>query len=78
VTDQGPGVPLSERERIFDRFYRSPAAAAETAGTGLGLALVRHFAQAHGGHAEVRDGDDRGSTFVLAIPKSTDGQDSHR
>lgn len=77
VTDQGPGVPPSERARIFDRFYRSPAAV-DTAGAGLGLALVRHFARAHGGHAEVLDGDGRGSVFVISIPLSIDAQDSDR
>lgn len=53
VTDDGPGIPPSERERVFDRFYRVPGSAA--GGSGIGLALVRSIARHHGG--EVRLGD---------------------
>lgn len=48
VEDSGPGIPDAERERVFDRFYRSPQARAEVPGSGLGLALVRAIAQRHG------------------------------
>jgi signal transduction histidine kinase len=47
VTDNGPGIPAQERERVFDRFYRSPGTAAP-GGSGLGLAIVRAVAQRHG------------------------------
>lgn len=47
VADNGPGIPAQERERVFDRFYRSPATAASS-GSGLGLAIVRAVAQRHG------------------------------
>jgi two-component system OmpR family sensor kinase len=49
VRDSGPGIPESERERVFDRFYRVPGdAAAGTTGSGLGLAIVRRIAERHG------------------------------
>jgi signal transduction histidine kinase len=47
VSDSGPGIPAAERERVFDRFYRSPGASASS-GSGLGLAIVRAVAQRHG------------------------------
>jgi two-component system phosphate regulon sensor histidine kinase PhoR len=48
VTDDGPGVPMAERDRIFERFYRSDRAR-EGGGTGLGLAIAKHIVGAHGG-----------------------------
>ncbi|MFN0314966.1 MAG: ATP-binding protein [Burkholderiales bacterium] len=49
VTDNGPGIPASERERVFDRFYRGEAAATEgETGSGIGLAIVKNVAQRHG------------------------------
>jgi two-component system OmpR family sensor kinase len=49
VRDSGPGIPAAERARVFDRFYRTPgAAAADLAGSGLGLAIVRRIADRHG------------------------------
>jgi len=53
VTDQGPGIPPAERERVFDRFYRVPGAAA--GGSGIGLALVRSIARHHGGDVRLDD-----------------------
>jgi len=49
VEDSGPGIAPAERERVFDRFYRAPDAAAGTPGSGLGLAIVQAIAQRHGG-----------------------------
>ena len=53
VTDHGPGIPPAERERVFDRFYRVPGAAA--GGSGIGLALVRSIARHHGGDVRLDD-----------------------
>jgi signal transduction histidine kinase len=53
VDDAGPGIPASERERVFDRFYRR--AADEEAGTGLGLAIVRSVAAMHGASVALAD-----------------------
>lgn len=68
VTDQGPGIPSRDLERIFERFYRvDRARSRETGGTGLGLAIVRHVAQAHGGDVTVESREGEGSTFRLRL-----------
>lgn len=74
VTDQGPGIPESERERIFERFYRlDPARSREEGGTGLGLAIVKHIAMVHRGRIWVEDGEQgSGSRFVMSIPAPPD------
>lgn len=51
VDDSGPGLPADERERVFDRFYRSPDAAAGAPGSGLGLSIVAAIARQHGAQA---------------------------
>jgi two-component system OmpR family sensor kinase/two-component system sensor histidine kinase QseC len=55
VDDNGPGVAPAERERVFDRFWRREATAATTAGTGLGMAIVRSVAQRHGASVTLGD-----------------------
>jgi signal transduction histidine kinase len=68
VRDHGPGIPSSERKRIFRAFHKSAAAAAESRpGVGLGLALSRRLARAGGGGLELRDTRD-GSCFALDLP----------
>jgi signal transduction histidine kinase len=68
ICDRGPGVPASERERIFEPFYRMPGHAEREGGVGLGLALVEQIARRHGGrvHCEARAGG--GSCFVITLP----------
>jgi two-component system OmpR family sensor kinase len=56
VTDGGPGIPLPERERVFDRFYRVPGTASP--GSGIGLALVRSIAAHHHAHIRLDAGPD--------------------
>jgi two-component system, OmpR family, sensor kinase len=56
VTDNGPGIALEERERVFDRFYRVPGSGAT--GSGLGLAIVKHIADSHRARIELADGED--------------------
>lgn len=65
VDDDGDGVPLEERERIFERFYRR---ANDGAGTGLGLAIVRWIARAHDGSVTVDTTPSGGARFIAAIP----------
>jgi two-component system sensor histidine kinase GlrK len=66
VIDTGPGVPLEEREAIFDAFFRGRAGASGRAeGTGLGLAIARDFVKAHGGRIEVVPGSTGGHFRVL-------------
>jgi signal transduction histidine kinase len=71
VEDAGPGVPESERDRIFEPFYR-PAGHDETehGGVGLGLALVRQIAEHHGGRAWVEARPGGGSRFLVELPLS--------
>ncbi|MGH3156379.1 MAG: HAMP domain-containing sensor histidine kinase [Streptosporangiaceae bacterium] len=66
VSDHGPGITDQDLPRIFERFYRAPAARG-LPGAGLGLAIVGRVAQANGGIIEVRTGPD-GSTFTLTFP----------
>ncbi len=69
VTDQGIGIPESELERIFERFYRvDPARSRETGGTGLGLSIVKHVASKHGGDVKVWSSQNIGSSFALRLP----------
>jgi signal transduction histidine kinase len=69
VTDRGLGIPAEDHERIFEKFYRVQSTQTECiAGTGLGLTLVQHIAQSHGGRIEVRSTAGQGSTFSLRIP----------
>ena len=72
VTDQGPGIPVPERERIFERFARRDRARSRDAGAGLGLAISREIVRAHGGRIWVGDhaGSGSGGTFVVALPRT--------
>ncbi len=71
VSDRGPGVPVSERERIFEPFHRAADHdEGRDGGVGLGLALVRRIAVAHGGEVVHRPRDGGGSTFAWSIPAS--------
>jgi signal transduction histidine kinase len=67
VEDHGVGIPKSEQEKIFERFYRI-ANGSGKGGYGLGLFMVRHIMQAHGGRAEVESEPGRGSRFRLVFP----------
>jgi signal transduction histidine kinase len=68
VTDQGPGVPESERERIFEPFYRLAQTSEVGRGSGLGLALVRQIARRHGGDAVCLASEPTGSRFRVDLP----------
>ena len=68
VVDEGSGVPASERERIFDPFYRLRP---QDHGAGLGLNLVREMMQLHGGRVEVFDGKIAGACFRMTFPPAT-------
>jgi signal transduction histidine kinase len=69
VTDHGLGIAPEEQGRIFDKFYRVRSPQTDSVGgAGLGLALVKHIAEAHRGRVEVHSALGEGSTFVLRIP----------
>jgi two-component system sensor histidine kinase SenX3 len=70
VTDQGIGIPESERDRIFERFYRiDPARSRATGGTGLGLAIVKNIVGNHLGTVAVWSAAGSGSTFTIRLPR---------
>ncbi|MBB6306416.1 sensor histidine kinase [Xanthobacter tagetidis] len=69
VSDAGPGIPGTEREKVFDLFHRVTQGDARPAGTGLGLAIVRGLVEAHGGSASAQEGPGgQGATIVLRLP----------
>lgn len=69
VEDNGQGIPDSEKERIFERFYRlDDSRARETGGTGLGLAIAKEAVLLHGGEISVKDARNGGSIFTITIP----------
>ncbi len=77
VADRGIGVPDADRSHIFERFHRSAEAVQrQIRGTGIGLSLVRHVAEAHGGTVAVRPREGGGSVFSLRLPVNAapDGQ----
>ena len=71
VCDRGPGVPEAQRERIFEPFFRLPGHAEREGGVGLGLALVRQIAKAHGGQARCEPRAGGGSCFLIELPASS-------
>ncbi len=67
VEDDGPGIPIDEREKVFERFYRMPGGAPE--GCGLGLAIVREIAQGHQATVAVEPGaGGRGTRMSVTFP----------
>jgi signal transduction histidine kinase len=72
VVDRGPGVPETERQRIFEPFYRLAGARESGRGSGLGLALVLDIAQRHGGSAVCLAAEPTGSRFRIDLPAAKD------
>ncbi len=69
VIDTGPGIPESERERVFERFYRlDKGRSRETGGTGLGLAIVKHLVQGLGGQVGIGDAPGGGARVWVRLP----------
>jgi signal transduction histidine kinase len=69
VTDHGPGIPPAEHARIFERFYRRGSELRrETQGVGIGLSIVKHIVEAHGGRVHVESEVGKGSRFIIALP----------
>ena len=74
VEDSGPGIDLSEQERIFDRFYRPDTSRTRaTGGSGLGLAISRKIVEAHGGSIQVESTGKTGSRFTIRLPAAREG-----
>ena len=72
VTDQGVGIPEEDLDRVFERFFRiDPARSRNTGGSGLGLSIVKHVVQNHGGDVRVWSQPGSGSTFTIRLPEAT-------
>lgn len=82
VQDSGPGVPAAARPHVFDRFYRADAARARgpgadhdgSTGAGLGLAIVRWVAEAHGGSVQLEESGTAGARFAVRLPAPPTGE----
>jgi signal transduction histidine kinase len=73
IADEGIGIPPGEAERIFEKFYRIGRSETQgTRGSGVGLALVKHIAEAHGGRVSVESRPGQGSRFALFLPIAED------
>jgi signal transduction histidine kinase len=69
VTDHGPGIPVAEQEKIFERFYRlGSELRRETQGVGIGLSVVKHIVEAHHGRIVVQSKPGHGSRFTIELP----------
>lgn len=69
VRDHGPGIPTSDRERVFERFYRGdPARSRTTGGSGLGLPIVRSLVRELGGEVTIADGNGGGAELIVRLP----------
>ena len=67
--DNGPGIPLSDQPRVFERFYRvHKDRSRDAGGTGLGLSIVKHTVQAHGGSVVLESTPGAGATFIVRLP----------
>lgn len=69
ITDQGPGIPVDQQPRLFDRFWRP--ASSKSKGTGLGLFIAKGIVDAHGGRIWVMSSPPHGSTFYFCIPATS-------
>jgi signal transduction histidine kinase len=77
VEDEGEGIPAAEHEKIFERFYRlGSELRRETQGVGIGLSIVKHIVEAHGGRIIVRSAPGKGSRFTIELPVNP--KDNHQ
>jgi signal transduction histidine kinase len=68
VGDRGMGIPVSEQDRIFERFFRGAQPRSSSEGSGLGLAIVKRFVEMHKGRISVQSEEKKGSVFTVEIP----------
>ncbi len=69
VDDQGPGIPVRDRRRVWERFSRLDRGTTTTPGAGIGLAVVMELARRHGGRAWVEEAPGGGARFVITVPE---------
>jgi signal transduction histidine kinase len=68
VADSGPGIPIEDRERVFERFVRLDPARSATAGAGLGLPIARWIAEQHAGTLQLEPSETGGCRVVVQLP----------
>jgi two-component system, OmpR family, sensor kinase len=68
VKDEGPGIPETERERVFTRFFRGAQSRSASEGSGLGLAIAHRMVELHGGRITLQSIEGKGSTFTVELP----------
>jgi two-component system phosphate regulon sensor histidine kinase PhoR len=74
ISDEGPGIPEADLERIFERFYRvDKARSRESGGTGLGLSIVKHLVELLGGRVRAANGRQGGAVFTITLPLRAPG-----
>jgi signal transduction histidine kinase len=79
VADHGPGIPPAEHEKIFERFYRlGSELRRETQGVGIGLSVVKHIVEAHGGRIRVSSEPGKGSRFTIELPAGETTNDTNQ
>ena len=77
VADRGPGIPDTDLDRVFERFYRvEDSRARNPGGTGLGLAIVKHLVGLHGGVIEATNRPGGGSVFTIVLPHRSTEEDA--
>ncbi len=72
----GPVIPIADRERIFDRYYRSSTSSNRASGTGIGLSVAKRAAMIHDGYVWVTSDQDEGNTFYAAVPSQARKRES--
>ena len=70
VEDEGPGIPAEEKESVFEPFRKASGSRSASVGMGIGLSLVRRFAELHDGRAWVEDRPGGGASFQVILPVS--------
>jgi signal transduction histidine kinase len=78
VQDYGRGIPAETMPHLFEKFYRDPSLPRRIQGVGLGLSVVKHIMEAHGGRISVQSAPDKGSTFTLEFPCHETGKGTSR
>jgi two-component system sensor histidine kinase KdpD len=79
IGDRGPGIPASERARVFEKFYRLPQTQqAGLPGAGLGLAICKGFVEAHGGDIAILDRNDGGTLVTIRLPLHADASNKEQ
>jgi signal transduction histidine kinase len=73
VQDKGQGISAESIPYLFDRFYRDPGSSTSVRGVGLGLSLVKHIMEEHGGGVDVASAPGKGSTFTVWFPLHPQG-----